>query len=58
MSVWVRALNGDTAGDQVGVGVAGGGDLDGDGFTELLVGAGGGVGEVFIVYGGARPTPA
>jgi hypothetical protein len=49
-------LNGDAAGDQVGLGVAGGGDLDGDGFTELLVGAGGGVGEVFIVYGGARPS--
>ena len=50
------ALNGDTAGHQVGLGVAGGGDLDGDGFTELLVGAGGGFGEVFIVYGGARPS--
>lgn len=49
-------LIGDAAGDQVGLGVAGGGDLDGDGYAELLVGAGAGAGEVFIVYGGARPT--
>ena len=53
-------LQGDEAGDQLGWSVAGAGDINGDGFDDLIVGApegddgGDRAGEAYIVYGGAR----
>ncbi|MFN4143611.1 Ig-like domain-containing protein [Aestuariivirga sp.] len=52
-------IQGDAAGDQSGFAIAGAGDVNGDGFTDLLIGArlgddgGNDAGEVYVVYGGA-----
>ena len=35
----IRDLNGDSAGDQFGFSVSGAGDVNGDGFNDLIVGA-------------------
>ena len=50
-------IQGDAAGDQLGVSVSGAGDINGDGLADLIVGAesggdgGSGAGEAYIVYG-------
>ena len=52
-------IQGDLFGDQAGRGVAGAGDVNGDGFFDLLVGAptgddgGADAGEVYVIFGGA-----
>jgi hypothetical protein len=47
---------GEVAGDNVGYDVATGGDIDGDGFDDIVIGApsAGVAGEVYVIYG--RPT--
>jgi len=56
----VLTIDGDSTGDSLGVGVAGGGDFNGDGVDDLLVGAWGAnpndlidAGEVYLLFGGA-----
>ncbi len=55
-------IQGDMAGDQVGVSVSGAGDVNGDGFADLIVGGergddgGTDAGEAYIVYGSAGGT--
>ena len=52
-------LNGIDAGDQSGRSVSSAGDINGDGYDDLIIGAngadpnGGGSGETYVVYGGA-----
>ncbi|RKF14242.1 hypothetical protein D6851_17340, partial [Altericroceibacterium spongiae] len=52
-------IQGDTIGDNLGVSVSSAGDIDGDGYDDLLVGANGGddggedAGEVYVLYGSA-----
>ena len=41
-------------GDEAGTAVAAGGDLNGDGYRDLLIGAPGGRGTVHAIYGGPR----
>lgn len=51
-------IQGDTAGDLLGQSVSGAGDVNGDGFADVIVGAdggddgGNGVGESYVIYGG------
>jgi hypothetical protein len=53
-------LNGETAGDRFGISVSGAGDVNGDGFTDIVVGAyqndAGGIdaGRAYVYYGGAH----
>ncbi len=53
-------LQGDTAEDGLGFSVAGAGDVNGDGFDDLIAGAnegddgGGNAGEAYVVYGGTH----
>lgn len=50
----VATLVGEDAGDYSGLGLAGGGDVDGDGFDDLWIGAGyhdASAGRVYLVYG-------
>lgn len=53
-------LNGETAGDRFGISVAGAGDVNGDGFSDVVIGAyqndAGGVdaGRAYVFLGGAR----
>lgn len=49
---------GEAAADQAGFSVAGAGDVNGDGFNDLLIGApfNGSVGAVYLVLGSASPT--
>nr|WP_248285318.1 FG-GAP-like repeat-containing protein [Alteriqipengyuania abyssalis] len=55
-------IQGDTAGDAVGQSVSGGGDINGDGYDDLIVGGTGGddggdaAGEAYVVFGGATGT--
>jgi VCBS repeat-containing protein len=55
-------IQGDVAGDQAGLSVSAAGDVNGDGFDDLIVGAGGGdnggngAGEAYVVFGGATGT--
>ena len=57
-------LDGDAAFDQVGSAVAGGGDVNGDGFADLLIGApnsatgGSNCGLAWVVFGGGTPPAA
>ena len=52
-------IQGDTAGDQAGTSVSAAGDVNGDGFDDLIVGAPGGddggndAGEAYVLFGGA-----
>lgn len=54
-------IAGDAAGDRAGVSVSGAGDVNGDGFNDLIVGAslgddgGTNAGEAYVIYGGAGP---
>ncbi len=58
------AINGAAPGDQLGVSVGGAGDLDGDGFDDVILGGDGaspgGVhsGAAWVIYGGAGPFAA
>lgn len=50
-------IRGAAAGDFAGANVAGAGDVDGDGFSDLLIaapGAAGGRGETYLLYGGGQ----
>lgn len=55
-------IQGDEAGDSAGVAVSSAGDVNGDGFDDLIVGAprgddgGSSAGEAYVVYGGATGT--
>ncbi len=55
-------IRGDAAGDRAGVSVSGAGDVNGDGFADLIVGAalgddgGDNAGEAYIVFGKASDT--
>jgi hypothetical protein len=51
-------LRGEVSGDQAGFGVAVGGDLNGDGLADMVVGAplAGGYGRVHVIYGDASPA--
>ncbi|CAN7250637.1 hypothetical protein [Aminobacter aminovorans] len=55
-------IQGDTAGDIVGYSVSSAGDINGDGFDDLIVGAPNGdnggteAGEAYVVFGGAFPV--
>jgi len=54
-------LNGEAAGDRFGISVSGAGDVNGDGFADVVVGAyqndagGTDAGRAYVFYGGARP---
>ncbi len=58
----VRVLHGSADGDRLGTSVAAAGDVNGDGFADLIVGApgahgdGGNAGAAFLLFGGARPA--
>ncbi len=63
-SIWIDGAN---AGDEAGTSVAGAGDINGDGFDDLIIGApnatapGGllgkpGAGQIYVVFGKASPT--
>ena len=55
-------LQGDVAADRLGKSVSGAGDINGDGYDDLIVGAnlgddgGGNAGEAYIIYGKANPA--
>ncbi|WP_051410422.1 integrin alpha [Mesorhizobium sp. LNHC221B00] len=55
-------IQGDVAGDNAGLSVSSAGDVNGDGFDDLIVGAqggdngGNGAGEAYVVFGGASPV--
>ncbi len=57
-------MNGIDAGDRSGFSVSSAGDVNGDGFDDMLIGAykadpnGGGSGETYLVYGAASGIPA
>ncbi|HEU4765492.1 MAG TPA: integrin alpha [Candidatus Eisenbacteria bacterium] len=54
-------LSGEAAGDRFGISVAGAGDVNGDGFADVIVGAyqndagGNDAGRAYVFFGGARP---
>ena len=56
-------IQGDAAGDQAGYSVSGAGDVNGDGFADLIVGArygddgGDNAGEAYVLFGGPDSTP-
>jgi hypothetical protein len=56
-------LDGETAGDEAGIAVAGAGDVDGDGFDDFLVGAheessgGAKAGAAYLLYGSGERLP-
>ena len=52
--------SGEMTGDQAGTSVAGAGDVNGDGFDDMLVGApfNGGTGAAYLILGSANPTNA
>lgn len=57
-------ITGDADYDRFGRSVAGGGDVNGDGFDDILIGASGGdggggnAGETYVIFGGVDATPA
>lgn len=57
-------IQGDTAGDQLGFQVSGAGDINGDGISDLIVGATQGddgglnAGEAYVIFGGRTASTA
>ncbi len=49
-------LTGIDASDQSGFSVSSAGDVNGDGYDDLIIGAPGGPGETYVIYGGATGT--